>query len=395
MDFRIVNEKLNQAEALLKEQQIDTWLLFVRETSLTPDPCIDLVVGLDMVWHSAFLVSRAGARVAIVGRFDAENIRAIGGYSEIIPYDQSIRPPLREALARIDPQTIAVNYSPSDPSADGLTHGLWLTLQETLADTTYAGRLISGEKFVMALRGRKSAAEVGRIRAAIRATERLFAQVSKGLRAGQTEQQIATAIKAAMATLSLSTAWDEPYCPIVNAGPDSPVGHAAPGRFKTSRGQLLHIDFGVKKGGFCSDLQRMWYFRQRGEKRAPDEVRRAWGACWAAMDAGAARLKPGVLGWEVDAAARAALVSAGYPEYPHALGHGLGRAAHDGSTLLGPRWDRYGQAPLGVVEAGNVFTLELGVGVPGRGYVGLEEDVLVTKGGIEWLSKPQRTLWLV
>lgn len=394
MDDRIVNQKLDQAEALLREQQIDVWLLFVRETALTPDPSLDLVVGLDMVWHSAFLVSRTGARVAIVGRFDAENVRAIGGYTEVIPYDQSIRPALREALARLDPQTIAVNYSPSDPSADGLTHGLWLTLQETLADTPYAGRVVSAETLVTALRGRKSAAELDRIRAAIRVTQRLFARVHKTLRPGQTEQQIAASIRAALPALGLRTAWDEPYCPIVNAGPESPVGHAAPGRFKTTRGQLLHIDFGVQKDGFCSDLQRMWYFRQRGERRAPDEVRRAWDACWAAMDAGAERLRPGVKGWEVDAAARATLLGAGYPEYQHALGHGLGRAAHDGSTLLGPRWDRYGQSPFGVIEAGNVFTLELGVAVPGRGYLGLEEDVLVTRRAVEWLSKPQRTLWL-
>ncbi len=395
MDFTIVNEKLRQADALLKEQQIDAWLVFVRETSLTPDPCLDLVVGLDMTWQSAFIVSRTGQRVAIVGRFDAENVRAIGGYTEVISYDQSIRPGLRDVITRLQPQTIAVNYSPSDPSADGLTHGLWLTLQETFADTPYAGRFVSAERFVAALRGRKSAVEVERIRAAIRVTERLFARVSNGLKPGQTEHQIANRVHTARAALKLDTAWDMPYCPIVNAGPDSPAGHGAPGRFKTARGQLLHIDFGVKQHGFCSDLQRMWYFPQRGAAHAPDEVLRAWDACWAAMDAGAAALKPGAPGWEVDAAARATLVQAGYPEYQHAFGHGLGRVAHDGSTLLGPRWDRYGQSPYSVVEAGNVFTLELGVAVPGRGYIGLEEDVLVTKKGVEWLSRPQRKLWVV
>lgn len=69
--------------------------------------------------------------------------------------------------------------------------------------------------------------------------------------------------------------------------------------------------------------------------------------------------------------------------------------AHDGGTLLAPRWDRYGKAPLGIVEEGNVFTVELGTAVPGRGYIGLEEDVLVTRDGVEWLSTPQRELWLV
>jgi Xaa-Pro aminopeptidase len=42
-----------------------------------------------------------------------------------------------------------------------------------------------------------------------------------------------------------------------------------------------------------------------------------------------------------------------------------------------------------------VFTLEYGAPVPGRGYVGLEEDVLVTASGVEWLSTLQRELWLV
>ncbi|MGH2524971.1 MAG: M24 family metallopeptidase, partial [Anaerolineales bacterium] len=251
------------------------------------------------------------------------------------------------------------------------------------------------EKLVAALRGRKSPAEVARIRAAIRVTQQLYARVSNSLKPGQTEQQIAKRLHASRKAMKLDAAWDEPYCPIVNAGPDSPVGHTAPGRFKTARGQLLHMDFGVKRAGFCSDLQRMWYFRKTGETRAPDDVRRAWDACWGALNAGAEKLQPGTPGWEVDAAARASLVRAGYPEYQHAFGHGLGRAVHDGATLLGPRWDRYGQAPYGVVEAGNVFTLELGTAVPGRGYLGLEEDVLVTGSGVEWLSKPQRRIWLV
>jgi hypothetical protein len=46
MDFTIVNEKLNQAVGLLDEQRLDLWLTFVRETSLTTDPCLDLVAGL-------------------------------------------------------------------------------------------------------------------------------------------------------------------------------------------------------------------------------------------------------------------------------------------------------------------------------------------------------------
>jgi len=395
MTNQIVNEKLDQAVAILNEQGIDLWITYVQETTLTPDPCMDLIVGLDMTWHSAFLVSRSGERAAVVGRFDAENIRSIGGYTDVVSYDQSVKPALLETVKRLDPRTIALNYSEGDAAASGLTHGLFLDLQRTLAGTPYVDHFVSAEKFVAALRGRKSPSEVALIRKAIETTEKLYADVGASLQVGQVERDIAASLTAARKELGLGTAWGEDYCPIVNAGPDSPVGHAAPGDFRTKRGQLLHMDFGVKQDGFCSDLQRMWYFLDEGETQAPDDVRRAWDACWGAIDAGAAVLKPGVPGWEVDAAARKFLVDAGYPEYQHALGHHLGRVAHDGSTLLGPRWDRYGQTPYGLVEPGNVFTLELGTLVPGRGYVGLEEDVLVTENGLEWLSTPQRELWFV
>lgn len=395
MNSKIVKEKLAQAVALLKEQELDMWLVFARETTLTPDPCLDLIAGMDFTWHSAFIVSRSGDKIAIVGRFDAGNVEALGAYTQVIPYDQSIRPTLLEVVQKLNPATIAVDYSVSDPSADGLSYGLWSYLQETFANTPFATRFVSAEKFVASLRGRKSKTEQARVRAAIRTTEKMYKQVGAWLTPGRTEKEIAGRMTAAREALELGAAWDEAYCPIVNAGPNSAAGHGAPGNHRVKRGQLVHMDFGVRQNGFSSDLQRMWYVREKGEKRAPEDVLRAWEACWGALLAGAEKLKPGVQGWEVDAAARAYLVKAGYPEYQHALGHHLGRVAHDGSTTLGPKWDRYGQTPFGVVEVDNIFTLELGAFVPRRGSIGLEEDVLVTNSGIEWLSTPQKKIWLV
>jgi Xaa-Pro aminopeptidase len=197
-----------------------------------------------------------------------------------------------------------------------------------------------------------------------------------------------------VAQRGLGYAWGEDHCPAVNAGPDKDVGHSSPSELRIERGQLLHVDFGVNRDDYCSDLQRVWYVAD-GEAEIPAEIETAWRALWLAVDAGVAALKPGAVGWQVDAAARSALVSSGFPEPMYALGHQLGRAAHDGGTLLGPRWDRYGTAPTGVVDEGNVFTLEFGTAVPGRGYIGLEENVLVNADGVEWLSTPQRELWVV
>jgi Xaa-Pro aminopeptidase len=223
----------------------------------------------------------------------------------------------------------------------------------------------------------------------------MYADLGKTIRVGETEREIAGRLTADRLARGLGTAWGEDHCPVVNNGPDSPPGHGAPGDYVLKAGHLVHMDFGVKQEGYCSDLQRMWYVPQDGESGIPDDIARAWDACWAAIDAGAAVLKPGAVGWQVDEAARSSLVASGYPAYQHALGHGLGRVAHDGATLLGPRWDRYGKTPYGIVEAVNVFTLELGVAVPNRGYIGLEEDVLITDDGFEYLSSPQRELWLV
>src|SRR5215210_6172503 len=116
-----MNEKLDQAIALLDEQDLDMWITFARETTLTNDPCLDMIAGLAMTWHSAFVLSRSGERIAVVGRFDADNVRSVGGYTQVVPYDQSIRPALKETITRLDPRKIALNFSESDPAADGLT----------------------------------------------------------------------------------------------------------------------------------------------------------------------------------------------------------------------------------------------------------------------------------
>ncbi len=168
----LIHEKLDQATGILREQDVDLWLTLARETLLTKDPCLDLIAGTYCAWHSAFLVAANGERIAIVGRFDAPNLRDIGAYGEVVGYDESLAPHLLEAIQRLDPRSIALNYSTSDPAGDGLTHGLWLLLQETLAGTPYADRLVSSEAIVNALRGRKSPEEVRRIRAAVRTRRR-------------------------------------------------------------------------------------------------------------------------------------------------------------------------------------------------------------------------------
>ena len=79
-NLEIVHQKLDQAVDLLEEQGTDLWITLVRETTQLKDPCLDLLLGFDLTWQSALMIGRNGERVAIVGRFDADNVEALGGY---------------------------------------------------------------------------------------------------------------------------------------------------------------------------------------------------------------------------------------------------------------------------------------------------------------------------
>lgn len=391
----IVPEKVHQAIGILREAGVDTWLTFVRETSAGADPALSLIFGPEtLTWQSALILARSGQRIAIVGRYEADAVRGKGLYDTVIPYDEAIRPVLLETLARLDPQQIAPNTSTDDVYADGLTHGMYQLLQGYLAGTPYADRLISAQGIIAALRSRKTPAEVAAIRAAVDTTRRIYEATFAFIRPGLTERQVGDFMHRQMAELGVTAAWDYDGCPAVNSGPDSPVGHGAPGDIVLAPGHIVHMDFGVRQDAYCSDIQRVVYLPRPGETEPPVPVRRGFATVRAAVEAAVAVMRPGQTGLEVDAAARGVVTAAGYPEYKYATGHGLGRNAHDGGPLLGPLWERYGDIPRRKLEAGHVYTVEPGLAVPGYGYIGLEEDVLVTEDGAAYLGEPQREMWV-
>lgn len=391
----IVIEKTRQAASLLKENTIDLWLTFVRETSANGDPILPLIYGdSDLTWQSALIFTRSGESLAIVGRFETETAENIGAFSRVIPYDESIRPVLLAELERLNPAQIAINYSESDVLADGLSHGMYLNLLALLEGTPFSGRLVSAEHLISGLRGRKSDLEIARIRQAITVTEEIYAKAFANLEPGMSEIEVAEMMQAEVIERGLGFAWPRGNNPAVNSGPDSPVGHNAPTGIRIERGHLLHFDFGVRENDYCSDIQRMVYFPKPGESQPPAPVRKGFNTVVQAIQAAFNAVRPGAQGVAIDQAARAVVTGAGYPEYKYATGHQVGRLAHDGGAILGPAWDRYGRTPFLPLEVGQVFTLEPGLMVPGYGYIGLEEDVLVTGRGAVFLSTPQTELIL-
>ncbi len=391
----ITQEKLDQAVALLREQNLDCWITFVRETGQVMDPALDMLTGFGLTWVSALIITRDGRKIAIVGRYEGDNVRKLEAYDEVIGYDTSIEEPLRKALEAINPNTIGLNYSLSDPASDGLTFGMYAKLAQLLAGTPFPSRFTSAENVARRLRERKSQAELARITQTIRLTEKLYGQLFGLPLRGMTEIDVHAKAGEYAAALGAEFGWERLTDPIVNAGPDSSIGHGIPSDLVIQPGQILHLDMGLRHEEYCSDLQRDAYVLRDGETEAPESVTRAWAACRAALEAGRAAIKPGVPGADVDAAARTTLTAAGYPEYMHAYAHHVGRRVHDGGGVLGPRWAKYSDLPNKPIEIGAVYAIELGAMVEGIGYLGLEENVVVTPTGAEYISVPQTELILL
>ncbi|MCB0077894.1 MAG: aminopeptidase P family protein [Anaerolineales bacterium] len=387
----LIQEKVEQAIEILNEKGVDCWLTFARETRVNNEPVLPLIYGHELTWQSALVIFRTGEAVALVGHYEMNTAERTGAY-QVRGYHQSIREILRELLTEHDPKSIALNYSENDLVADGLSVGMYRLLKKHLEGTPYPDRFCSSDKIVTALRGRKTATEVERIREAIRVTEALYAQTFDWVQPGVTELEISDFMHELLLTQRLETAWDFEECPVVDAGPDSPLGHAAPIALAAKRGQILHFDFGIRLDDYSSDIQRVMYFLAEGEEAPPAAVQHGFNTVRDAVQAVVHAMKPGVMGHELDAVARRTITEAGYPEFLYATGHQLGRAAHDGGGVLGPAWDRYGDRPFQPVEIGQVYTVEPGLMVEGYGYIGLEEDVLVTANGAEFLTTPQREL---
>lgn len=391
----LIQEKVRQAAGLLAEFDIDCWITFTRESAINGDPVLPFLATADVTWHSAFIVGRDGRTRAIVGLYDQKTVEETGAYDSVIGFVTGIKEPFQECMKALDPRRIAINYSEGSEICDGLTYGMYLTLHRFLAEIGMAERLVTAERIVSALRERKSASEIGFMKEAVRTTEEIFGMVRGFIAPGRTEKEIAAFMLAEVKRRGLELGWAESTCPSVFTGPDTAGAHYSPTDRKVEPGHVLNMDFGVKVNSYCSDMQRTFYVLCPGEREAPADVARGFAAIVQAIESSRQAMRPGVQGFDIDAISRKVITAADYDEFPHALGHQVGRFAHDGTALLGPKWEKYARKPFQPLEEGMVFTIEPRLTVPGRGVVTIEEMVVVTKDGADWLSTPQKEILLI
>jgi len=221
---------------------------------------------------------------------------------------------------------------------------------------------------VLSLRACKDAFEVERLKAAQAITDAGFAHIVGFIEPDMTEREVQLELDSFM----MAQGADGLAFPtIVATGAHGSSPHAQPGDAVIEPGDAIVMDFGARKGGYCSDMTRTVFV---GEPS--DELRAAYAVLRRANEECEALVRAGAIGAEVHAHAEEVLAAGGYAgKMGHGLGHGVGLVIHE-DPVLSPRNGK----PL---PAGAVVTVEPGIYIPGKFGMRLEDCGLVTPDGYE------------
>jgi Xaa-Pro aminopeptidase len=248
---------------------------------------------------------------------------------------------------------------------------------------------------------RKTPDELARMREAIAIACEAHREAMRTAKPGMYEYEIEALIDF---TFRRRGATGPAYPSIVAGGANGTVLHYTANDRPLDGSQLLLIDAGAERAGYCADVTRTWPI---GKTFSPAQ-RDCYQAVLAAQLAAIAASKPGatleaIHGTAVRVLAEAlvhvGLLSGSVDEiveketykrfYMHRTSHWLGRDVHDVGRY------RIGDAPR-PLEPGMIFTIEPGLYVPAeaadlpedfRGIgIRIEDDVHVTPTGVEVLS---------
>ena len=233
------------------------------------------------------------------------------------------------------------------------------------------------EPILMALRAVKEDEEIAKMERAIAIAERAMERLIPQIEMGMTEKQVA----AMLTQLQLEEGADAiAFGPIVSTGPNGASPHAVPTDRRLQAGDLLVIDWGCLVDGYPSDITRTFAV---GE--LDPELHHIYETVKLANEQGVLASGPGATGQDVDRAAREVIEDAGYGEYfIHRTGHGLGVEGHEPPFMM--------EANTEPLIPGNVFTVEPGIYLPGRGGVRIEDNIVITEDGYRSLTMMTREL---
>ncbi|MGH9128129.1 MAG: M24 family metallopeptidase [Acidimicrobiales bacterium] len=237
------------------------------------------------------------------------------------------------------------------------------------------------------LRAVKDPFEVAALRAAAEAADRVAAALQGGevRLVGRTEAAVSAELGARLMAEGHSCV----NFAIVGSGPNSASPHHHAGPRRIGVGELVVCDFGGKlalgesEPGYCSDITRTVVTGEPGA-----EVAEAYAVLYRAQAAGVHGALVGRSCSAVDAAAREVIADAGHGEhFIHRTGHGIGLEEHEDPFIV--------VGNEAALVAGNAFSVEPGIYIPGRWGLRLEDIVVATEAGPEPLNQADHGLAVV
>jgi Xaa-Pro aminopeptidase len=252
-----------------------------------------------------------------------------------------------------------------------LTHGWFLQLDKLLPQAKWT----DASDAVRKARATKEPHEIELLRKAAEIGSTVGREIPGILKTGLTELELAAEMEYRMGKHGAS---GRSFATIVAFGPHGAEPHYSPHDTQLKPGDSIVCDFGAYYRRYASDITRSFHFGPRDE-----EMKQVHETVLAAQNAALATVRPGVPGKEVhNAAARVIDASRWKGRLTHGVGHSIGLVVHDGWGY-GPNVDE----PL---EVGMAITVEPGIYLPGHGGVRIEDDIVVTKDGYEFLTTAPR-----
>jgi Xaa-Pro aminopeptidase len=226
----------------------------------------------------------------------------------------------------------------------------------------------------------KSDFELELMRQAQRAAEKILDRLLGEVCPGMTERHVRNRILQLIEEANLE---GPSFAPIIASGTNSSMPHAEFTDRKIARRDILTIDMGVIREGYCSDMTRTVFFGQPSS-----EMRKVYETVLEAQRRGLEAVRAGARAKKVDAAARDFIDKQGYGKsFGHGLGHGVGIDIHEAPTL--------NQRSKDVLREGMIVTVEPGIYLEGRFGVRIEDTVIVRPDGCENLMRFAKDLTVI
>jgi Xaa-Pro aminopeptidase len=371
----------------MAEARVDAMVLRLSENVLLATGYWVQMGGLGLV-----LVPREGNASLLVPEY--EELEARGRFSGDVqtfpairldgePAPVAIERLLREFAGKHDLLGCRVGYEGSfdamaPPRLDGEPNAIAHGAKTLVRSAFNPERLVDVSSALESIRCVKSNEEVERLKITNEIARFGLEAFKEHAVAGRTEAEIAAEVQRAIIARGhgYRGARTVRAYPTVLSGPDTMDGW----QYFLHRDRVVEPnDLVMLELGTCADGYWSDHTRTVAAGKATERQREAYAAVLAGVEAALAAAKPGATGREVDEVSRATVRQAGFRQFPHHTGHGVGFRYHESRPQLTPTSDH-------LLEAGTVLVVEPGIYEEDLGGFRYEDDAVVTESGATRLA---------